>query len=166
MRIRKATHENVEGICQVCAEGYRDAYGNLLPESYIERVIAEFYNEERVSDEVLAPEGWNGWWIAEENAYVLGAGGGAIMQPGVSELFVLYLDPLRRGEGIGTLLLNGITEELRSQGALEQWLSVLKGNDKGIPFYEARGFEHRGEKQAYGSTPEENIVSLRMRRDI
>jgi len=67
-------------------------------------------------------------------------------EQGVFEIFVLYLDPMRRGEGIGTLLLDAITEQQRAQGAREQWVSVEPENMKGLPFYYARGFEVRGKR--------------------
>lgn len=69
---------------------------------------------------------------------------GGITRPGVSELFVLYVDPSLRGQGVGTRLLEAITEELRHQGAREQWVSVTKGIQKGIPFYRTRGFPDTG----------------------
>lgn len=55
-----------------------------------------------------------------------------------SEIYVLYLDPKRRREGVGTHLLDYITSIQIEKGAKEQWVSVQKGNHKGIPFYEAR----------------------------
>jgi ribosomal protein S18 acetylase RimI-like enzyme len=55
------------------------------------------------------------------------------------EVFVLYLGPNRRNEGIGTMLLEAITKQQKEEyNASEQWVSVQKGNEKGIPFYEAR----------------------------
>jgi ribosomal protein S18 acetylase RimI-like enzyme len=129
-------------------------------------VIAEYYNPERIRSEIEAPEGWDGWLVAVEEETVVGAGGGGIIAPGVGEVFVLYLDPTRRGEGIGTLLLEAITEQQRGQGAREQWVSVEPDNEKGLPFYRARGFEVRGERPAWGTKPEEGQVSLRLRRSI
>ncbi|MEN1936613.1 GNAT family N-acetyltransferase [Paenibacillus sp. 102] len=69
---------------------------------------------------------------------------------------MLYLNPSRRGEGIGTMLLHAITERQIEQGAIEQWVSVMKGNQKGIPFYEARGFVQQIEVD----------LTIRYRRDI
>ncbi len=89
-----------------------------------------------------------------------------MISPGVGEVFVLYVDPQRRGSGIGTALLEAITNQQRKSGAKEQWVSVEAKNDKGLPFYEARGFIRRGERTAYGSKPEENIISLRLYRPI
>ncbi len=73
---------------------------------------------------------------------------------------------MRRGEGIGTLLLDTITEQQRAHGAREQWVSVEPDNKKGLPFYAARGFEVRGERPEWGTRPEEGRVSLRLMRRI
>lgn len=158
---RRAEPREVDGICRVCADAYRATYPGLLPENSIEHVISEFYNAERVRSELLEPEGWDGWWVADEDGVVVGAGGGAITARGVSEVYVLYVDPSRRGEGIGTLLLDAITPELIELGAREQWVSVQKGNEMGVPFYEARGFVAKGERPSFGGV---KSTSLRLRR--
>ena len=76
----------------------------------IEAVIAEHYTPERIRAEVRAPQGWDGWLVAIDEGTVVGAGGGGMTEPHAGEIFVLYLDPLRRREGIGTLLLDRITQ--------------------------------------------------------
>jgi ribosomal protein S18 acetylase RimI-like enzyme len=129
-------------------------------------VIAEYYTPERIRREIAASEGWDGWMVAVEGDTVIGAGGGGMIEPGVGEIFVLYLDPTRRGEGIGTLLLDAITEQQRAQAAREQWVSVEPENTKGLPFYTARGFEERGQRPEWGTAPEEGRVSLRLMRGL
>ena len=166
MIVRRATGDDVDGICRVCAAGWRDTYHNLMTRETIERTIAEFYNPTRIRHEIADPKGWNGWWVAEENGTVAGAGGGGMLRAGVGELFVLYVEPSRRGARIGSLLLDAITNELRERGAREQWVSVAKGNMKGIPFYRARGFVERGEQPAHSGTDGEEIIALRMWRSL
>ncbi len=129
-------------------------------------MIAEYYTPERIGGEILEPQGWDGWIVAIEAGTVIGAGGGGMIDPHVGEIFVLYLDPGRRGEGIGTLLLDAVTRQQIAHGALEQWVSVEPEKTKGLPFYLARGFEVRGERPAWGSTPEEGRPSLRLRRPL
>ena len=162
MKIRKAIPADVEGICQVCSAGQRDTYTELRTPEETERIIAGFYNPERILGEVLNPVDWNGWWVALEKGSVVGAGGGGFLPPGSSELYVLYLEPSRRGEGIGTKLLQAITEELYEQGAREQWVAVTPDNQKGIPFYQARGFVRQGERTYEGS----DFVAWLFRRDL
>jgi GNAT superfamily N-acetyltransferase len=166
IRVRKATHADVPGICRVCAEAWRTAYRDLLVPDIIERVIAQFYNPERIWSEVSNPVDWNGWWVAEEDGVVVGAGGGGLLAPGVGALYVLHVDPARWGQGVGTLLLKAITDELKQQGAQEQWVSVIPGNQKGIRFYEARGFVKPGEHPLDGSVPDQQFNSSQMRRTI
>ena len=95
---------------------------------------------------------------------MIGAGGGGMIDPGVGEIFVLYLDPKRRHEGVGSLLLDAITEQQRAHGAREQSVSVEPDNAKGLPFDYRR--EVRRERPAWGTAPEEGRVSLRLMRRL
>jgi GNAT superfamily N-acetyltransferase len=128
--IRRAETRDADGIARVCATGWRDTYRELKEPERIEAVIAEYYAPERIRREIAIPEGWDGWIVAVEDDTVIGAGGGGMTEPGVGEVFVLYLDPTRRGEGIGTLILDAITEQQRAQGAREQWVSVEPENER------------------------------------
>jgi len=165
IRTRPAQPEDAGAIARVCSAGWRDTYRGIKEPEEIEAVIADFYTPERIGREIAQPEGWDGWIVAVEDDTVVGAGGGGMTGSGVGEIFVLYLDPARRGEGIGTLLLDAITEQQRAQRAREQWVSVEPDNTKGLPFYYARGFELRGERPEWGTTAEGH-VSLRLMRRI
>ena len=147
MLVRKAKLEDVEGICRVCSAGWRASYKHLVSEDTLEQVVAEFYNPERVRAEVFKPENWNGWWVVLAEGEVVGAGGGGMTGESRSELFVIYVDPEKRGQGIGTLLLDAISNELKAQGATSQQVSTMKNNEKGLPFYRARGFSVIGERE-------------------
>src|SRR4051794_4821738 len=164
MRARRATSDDVPPICRICADGWRHTYRGLRSDEEIERVIARFYVPERVSRELDAdPPGWGGWWVAvADDGAVVAAGAGGLTAAGTGELFVLYADPARRGEGAGTALLDAISAQQVEFGATEQWVSVGVGNTKGIPFYEARGFVARGTQPAYELSGE----SLRYRRSL
>jgi ribosomal protein S18 acetylase RimI-like enzyme len=165
--VRTATQDDVPRICEICSTAYAVTYRDLLPADYIERTIRDFYQPERVGREVQPdPPGWYGYQVVEEAGRVLGAAGGGITAPGVGELFVIYLDPAERGRGLGTLLLDRVVEQVRSGGAREMWVSVTPGNEKGIPFYQARGFEFVEKVKAYSSLPSEDIWSLRMRKAL
>jgi ribosomal protein S18 acetylase RimI-like enzyme len=164
--VRRAEIDDAEGIARVCAAGWRDTYRGIHEPKRIEAVIAEYYTPERISREIAASEGWDGWIVAAEADTVIGAGGGGMTEPGIGEIFVLYLDPTRRGEGIGTRLLDAITDQQREQGAREQWVSVEPENEKGLPFYRARGFELRGERPEWGTAPEDGRVALRLMRRL
>jgi GNAT superfamily N-acetyltransferase len=163
--IRKAEPGDAAGIARVCAAGWRDTYDGIYEPERIESAIAEYYTPERIAGEIVGPNDWDGWIVAVDEGAVVGAGGGGMIEPGVGEVFVLYLDPARRREGIGSLLLDAISEQQRAHGAHEQWASVEPDNAKGLPFYLARGFQVRGDRPAWG-TALEGRVSLRLVRRL
>ena len=164
IEIRKAMLGDVQGICKVCTDGYQMTYGHLKSKEYIEGVIKEYYNIERVSKEVqTSTHSWNGYFVAVDNGQVIGAGGGGFHNEIECELYVLYLDPNRKREGIGTKLLDVITKDQIKRGGLVQWVSVTKGNMMGIPFYEAVGFEFQEETPDHYDKTE---ISLRYKRKI
>jgi GNAT superfamily N-acetyltransferase len=143
--IRRATVADVPGICDVCSTAWRENYSHLFSQTYIEWVVGEFYNLARVEREVrdLKEFGGDGWLVAEDETEIVGAAGGGLTSKTEWEIFVLNLNPKRRREGIGTLLLNAMTDQATGHKAIEQWVSVTKGNEKGVPFYEAHGFRLR-----------------------
>ena len=131
MHARPATHNDVEAICRICADSS--------------------YTPERVAREVdTSSPSWGGWFVACDDV-VIAAGAGGMTGAATGEVFVLYADPARRGEGAGTALLRAITRQQLALGATEQWVSVALGNRGGIAFYEARGFVRRGAQPASAS---------------
>ncbi|MEU9820283.1 GNAT family N-acetyltransferase [Pseudonocardia alni] len=165
--VRAAVPADAPGIADVCTRAYRATYRDLLPEAFVDDVVARFYDETRVrSETVPAPPHWLGYVVAEEAGSVVGAAGGAITGAGVGELYVLYLDPDRRGEGIGTRLLDHVTAQLRDHGATGMWVSVAEGNDLGVPFYRARGFVECDRVPMHISAADDGLWSLRMHRVI
>lgn len=164
---RAAREDDVTAIVDICTRAYQATYQGLLPQSYLDRMLAEFYRPERVATGITpAPAAWLGYQVVEERGRVLGLAGGGLPSPGVGELSVIYLDPAERGRGLGTLLLNRITDQLRELGASEMWVAVVVGNDLAIPFYEARGFTIKSRRRAYGSTDDEDAWAWRMRRQL
>lgn len=163
--IRRAEPDDAQGIARVCAAGWRDTYRGIYEPERIEAAIAEYYTPERITGEITAPRDWDGWIVAVDDGTVVGAGGGGMIGSGVGEVFVLYLDPARRREGIGSLLLDAISDQQRARGAHEQWVSVDPDNAKGLPFYLARGFQARGERPAWSKALERRI-SLRLTRRL
>lgn len=168
IQIIKACVEHVQGIAKVCTDGYWATYGETHSKEYIDRIIEEFYNTERIASEVQqTSREWGGYFVALEHGEVIGAGGGGMISDTAGEIFVLYLNPTRRNEGIGTMLLEVITKQQKEDYfATEQWVSVQKGNTKGIPFYEAKGFVFKHEQNGYGNSENEHYISLRYCRQI
>lgn len=165
--VRAARDEDVDAICNICARAYQATYGKLVSSDYLNRMLDEFYRPAQVGKAVpAAPPDWLGYQVVEETGRVTGFAAGGLIRPGVGELFTLYLDPDERGRGLGTLLLDRVTAQLRSLGATEMWAAALAGNEQGMPFYRARGFVKAGERRAYGATDAEDYRSWLLRRPI
>lgn len=168
IHIIKAKPDHVEGISKVCSDGYWATYSETHSQMYIKGIIEEFYNRERIQKEVLeTSKEWGGYFVALEGNEVIGAGGGGMIEDTSGEVFVLYLDPSRRNEGIGTMLLDAITKQQKEEfNAKEQWVSVAKGNQKAIPFYEAKDFIFNLEVDGHGIVDGERYSSVRYCRTI
>ncbi|MEC1794523.1 GNAT family N-acetyltransferase [Bacillus mojavensis] len=161
IHICKANFTHVQGISKVCSDANWATYRDIYPKDYLESIIREFYNPDRILKEVSSStKGWGGYFVALENDTVIGAGAGGMISDTSGEIYVLYLSPDRRNEGIGSLLLDAITKQQKEFHATEQWISVQKGNQKGIPFYEAKGFTLQYEENTDG------YISLRYKRQI
>ena len=95
---------------------------------------------------------WNGYYVAEVEGEIVGAIGGGMTNSKTAEIYVLYLHPEKRNKKIGTQLLEAYTRlQQEEYNATEQWVSVEKENDKGIPFYKAKGFVFVKEEPANDS---------------
>jgi ribosomal protein S18 acetylase RimI-like enzyme len=165
MIVRAATSDDVDAICAVCAVGYRDSTTGLLPAGYIERTVADFYQPDRVRDEIYPnPPGWLGYQVVEEDGRVLGAAGGGMTGHSSSGLYVICVDPAERYRGLGTRLLDRVIDQVRELGATEMLMSVIIGNGKAIPFYESRGFTKVEKQRAWGSHDGDDVWTWRMRR--
>ena len=142
--VRRARPVESDQVCAVCTEGFTASSAGLLAPGTISRQVATYYDPARVRDEIEnadATPGWQGYVVAvAPDGQVLGAAGGGVSEGAVGQVYVLYLRMDLRGRGIGTALLDFVTDQQRRAGASEQWVSVTEGNDLGLPFYLARGF--------------------------
>ena len=85
------------------------------------------------------------YWIAEENGTIIG-GCGIYPTPGMpercAELVKLYLDPAKRGRGIGRELMNKSLSSAKRMGYKQIYLESLPELSKAISLYENAGFKH------------------------
>lgn len=163
IEIVQATPGDAADISRMCSAAWRATYKDLFADDYIDRVVAEYYNLERITREVSGPptKAWGGYIVAKDGDVVVGAIGGAV-EAAAGQVWVLYLEPSRLRKGIGTRLLGALTEQQRAFGATEQWVSVEKRNAKGLPFYLAKGFI---EQETHPRTAE-GAQTVRLRREL
>ena len=158
----------MQSISNVLTASQWFTYEHLFTEEYIRKLNQQYYNVKRIEQEVISiDKKWHGYLVAEIEHNIVGVIGGGMLNEDRCEVYVLYLDPSVRGNGIGTRLLNFLTKIQKHQyGAKEQWVSVAKGNDYGIPFYEARGFIFQHEGKSYGTEEADQDISLMYKRNI
>lgn len=166
--IRQSTLCDVKGISDVLTDSQWFTYGSLFSEDYIRELIQQYYNVQRIEQEIISVDKkWHGYLVAVFETRIVGVIGGGMLNEDSGEVYVLYLDPTMRGSGIGSRLLKFFTKVQKHQyGAKNQWVAVAKGNNYAIPFYEARGFIFQSEVQSYGSSVEDNDISLMYKRKI
>lgn len=165
--IRQATPGDLLQIQDVLVTSQWFTYSDLFEQVSIQKIIDRYYNEERLLEEITSINAtWHGYIIAELNDKIVGVIGGGMRDEYDGEIYVFYLDPTMRGQGIGTKLLRKFTDIQRyTYKAEEQWVAVAKGNEYGIPFYKARGFEFQYESASYAAI-DDNDVSLWYKRKI
>jgi len=86
-------------------------------------------------------------WLLES---LSGPESGAYDQ-GVPELTYLATDAARRGQGIGTQLVEAFNANMRERGASAYELSVDDDNTAGVGFYEKLGFKLVGRYREFGT---------------
>ena len=143
LAVRRSEAKDVEVIASICSDGWRQTYKDILPQSYIEEVIADYYSLERVSKECAENTPYfHGYWVAEMDGQVVGCIGGGIDQENAGHIYVFYVRPELKRQGVGSALLKEFTAYQKSSyGIKEQWVSFLtEGNHIGHAFYEKNGF--------------------------
>lgn len=136
--IIKSGTEHAGDVSRICAEGWRQTVQGIYSEEEQDENVAYWYNFKKVTDDIS-----DGIYthVALVDGEVAGTIGGVMTNINSSEIYVFYIDEEFRYQGIGKKLLEAFTEEHMDNGATDQYASVQEGNDLGIPFYKARGFQ-------------------------
>jgi RimJ/RimL family protein N-acetyltransferase len=96
----------------------------------------------------------------------LGLAGGlaAESRPGSVQLISMWVDPTKRGAGVGADLVSAVVDWSRAGGAREVELWVVEGNEPAIALYRRCGFVATPDRQPYPNRPhqEELRMTLRM----
>ena len=140
--VRPARPEDAEAIARVQVETWRAAYAHAVPTETLAR-----------ADVDARARKWQGF-LAGDSATFVGEVDGRIRgfvnvgasqeDPGVGELFAIYVAPDAWGTGLGSALIERGEEELRGRGFKSAMLNVLADNPRARRFYERQGWV-RGE---------------------
>lgn len=144
--IRPSRAGDGEPLARVHERCWRISYAGLADPTW---VVSRPFAERAIEWERFATGAGLPMWVADDRGRVVGglaagASRDADAPAGTGEVAVLYVDPDRHREGIGSALLARAVAELRAQGFARATLWTLRGNPQSTEFYEARGWRRDG----------------------
>jgi ribosomal protein S18 acetylase RimI-like enzyme len=146
MDIRQAETDDVAEIRRVARESLAASYGHALDEALIDSVVGKWYGTDDLAGDLADPDTY--FVVAESGDELVGFVQSYVVsrREMVGEIDWLHVDPDRRGEGIGTDLLQALETELTDRGVERIEGVVLVENEMGTDFYESHGFTAAGER--------------------
>jgi ribosomal protein S18 acetylase RimI-like enzyme len=146
IRIRSAALSDLFAIARFQTECWREAYRDLVPQEYLDRVSIED-REDRWRHRLVS--GARRIALAESGNAVVGVvSWGEHVEPGVPalELMSLYVAAEHRGSGVATSLLD------LAIGVAPAYLWVFEQNPRAQAFYAKHGFLFDGRRKVDGDT--------------
>lgn len=141
LSVRKARPSDAQAVARVYVEAWRDTYPAVLPARLLLRMTVE--GQAARWRNIIASAARECVYVAEDERGIvvamtsLGrARDGALGFDG--EIYTLYVDPLRRGTGIGRALLRGAFDALAQSGH-ESCVIWAHAKNPARFFYEAMG---------------------------
>lgn len=154
--VRRAVPEDAARIAEVHIGTWQVAYRGQLPDAFLDGLSEGLSRRRESWRRTIAggpdarPYSEGEVWVAEVGGELAGFVGigppqqRADAQPGVGELYAIYVDARHWERGVGSALLAQATERLRAQGYTSAILWVLASNERARRFYEARGWRPDG----------------------
>lgn len=145
MIIREMTENDIDGVLAVEREAFSTPWSERL-----------FYDELKNPHTV--------YYVCEKNDEILGYGGvWHVLDEG--QITNIAVKKAYRGQGVGTMLLNKITDYAKAQDLSKIELEVRVSNAAAIALYEKFGFLPVGKRKCYYKDPTEDalLMDLKMR---
>jgi ribosomal protein S18 acetylase RimI-like enzyme len=169
MIVRRAEPSDSVAIAEVRVASWRSAYRGLLPDSLLDALsvhdIASRWKARIEKGRIRV-------FVCQTETGVVGfVAIGPTRDEGmdderVGEVCAIYVRPEGWRKGYGSALLCRAIESLREQGRAEVTLWVLRDNERGTRFYEARGFEADGATKVETRDDGVQLHEIRYRRSI
>ncbi|MET0424103.1 MAG: GNAT family N-acetyltransferase [Actinoplanes sp.] len=160
--IRPITDADIDEVAAVHVRTWQVAYAGIVPDDYLAAMDPAVNAERRRAN--LAPAG-SQTLVAVVDGRIAGFASfgpyrrrDSAPDPGMGELYAIYVDPDRWGHGAGRLLLEAAKDGLTAAGFPDMRLWVLTGNTGARRFYEKMGLAPDGTAQNY--TPRGTAVEL------
>jgi ribosomal protein S18 acetylase RimI-like enzyme len=128
LQIRAATPDDAEAIGEILEAAGIAAWGEFLGR---ERIVLANMGYDHPAELVALDDDGVAGFVAWDEA--------------TGEVTRLYTHPRAWGRGLGTALLDRALEALRVAGHAQAWLYTEERNERGVRFYENRGWRVEGE---------------------
>jgi GNAT superfamily N-acetyltransferase len=143
------TFADCDRVSGIRVRGWQSAYRELMPQSYLDGLGVAGDAERRRALFARAPAGVVNLVAEDDTGEVVGwAAHGPYRdgerRTGDAELYAVYVDPTRFGNGIGQALLRESAGRCAAAGHPRMLLWVLEGNARARRFYERAGFRADG----------------------
>lgn len=139
--IRKAEKRDIPRIAEIIVFGKRVAYRPIFENddvSFNELQVVNLYEDYKSN-----PERLDGMLLYDDGI-VKGVINGHLIDADTIEITDFYVEPFFVGQGIGTLLIEYLIQQVRKKGLHKIILWVIKDNIKARKFYEGNGFVNSG----------------------
>lgn len=140
--IKKASKNDSTAIKEVLFNTWKDTYINILSEPVINRVSEQLHSIDRLQQQIDDPSLY--FAVAKDYNHTVMGLSTASQKHNTIYISKLYVSPKHQRLGIGDRLLNTITTHFSSAHKIA--LEVVAHNDKGINFYERKGFKASGKR--------------------
>ncbi|HZP74406.1 MAG TPA: GNAT family N-acetyltransferase [Gaiellaceae bacterium] len=146
MQIRAATSDDALAIERARIHAWRVAYRHVFPSDELDALPIDAKRwRTRLAD---PPAGWSTFVAVDDEASVVGfvSTGPSRDEPGIGELYAIYVHPDAWSAGAGRALIERAEAALRSEYT-EATLWVLEDNPRARPFYERAGWQPDGARK-------------------
>lgn len=146
--VRHATMEDISRIAEIIVFGKRTAYRSIFQNDYFS------FNELQVLpivEEFRANPAMINNFLVYDDGIVRGVIN-RINGENDIEICEFYVEPFFKQSGIGSILMNDLVEEVKTEGKKRIFLWVIKENLPARSFYEKHGFVPTGEEMLIEGT--------------
>jgi ribosomal-protein-alanine N-acetyltransferase len=142
--IRAATAADLDAITVI----ERDSFGDPWSLKSFSDSLAHHFVRMNVIEDASGVAGYSVLWVSGDEC----------------ELANIAVAPARRGQGLGSILLDALLRQASEEGLLVMFLEVRASNVTAQRLYASRGFHEVGRRSRYYKNPEEDALVLR--RDL
>jgi ribosomal protein S18 acetylase RimI-like enzyme len=169
--VRQAVPQDAELIAALHIRSWQTAYHGQLPDCYLDRLGQELEHRVQSWRTQISTQGANKTeiWVVDNGRQVDGfvaIGPARNAHANVTgELYAIYINPNRWGQGLGRTLFTHATGRLASLGYSTAMLWVLESNTRARRFYEIAGWAVDGgtKQESLPDGAELREVSYRIR---